>query len=81
MSTAGTSTGVEPQTVTVTLPRLEDYADDFARLDRMGKAMDLAGKLTPEGFARWMELGEAIRAGAIQENEKAPDAATGEHVA
>jgi len=81
MTDAGTSTGSgvrEPQTVTVTLPRLEDYAEDFARLDRMGKAMDLAGKLMPEGFARWMEQGEAIKA---QENEKAPSVHAGKQEA
>jgi len=64
-----------PETITITLPRFEAHAEEFARLERMGKAMDLAGKLTPEGFTLWMQQGEAIRAGTVQENEKAPDAA------
>ena len=79
MSAAGTSTGVLPgdsQTVTVTLPRMEDFAEDSARAGRMMQAADLAVELTPEGFSRWMELGKAIKA---QENEKAPSVEAGKH--
>jgi len=56
----------EPETITVALPRMEDYTQDFARVGRMMQAMGLAGELAPEGFARWMEQGEAIRAGMEQ---------------
>ena len=58
-----------PEIITVELPRVESFAEDTARAGRMMQAMDLAGELTPEGFARWMELGEAIRA---QGNREAP---------
>jgi hypothetical protein len=37
-----------------------------------GAGADLAGQLTPEGFAQWMEYGEAIRAGTAQGNREAP---------
>jgi len=51
-----------PEIITIELPRMEDYTQDFARVGRMMQAMGLAGELTPEDFARWMEHGEAIRA-------------------
>jgi len=51
----------DPNAVTVTLPRVEDFADDFARLERMGQAMDLAGELTPAEFAEWCECAAAIK--------------------
>ena len=49
-----------PETVTVTLPHMEDYAEDFARASRMMEAADLAGKLTPEAFAKWMQQGKEV---------------------
>ena len=76
MSDAETSTGVDvPDTVTVQLPRLEDFAGDFARLERLGQAMDLAGELTPEAFAQWIEQGRAIMA---QGNREAPSITAGQ---
>ena len=61
-------------TIMVTLPSIEDYAEDVARAGRMTQAADLAGELTPEEFAQWMEQGEAIRANRPQENKEAPSA-------
>jgi len=52
-----------PETITVTLPAM-NFAEEFARAGRAMQAGDLAGQLTPEGFAQWMEQGEAIRAAA-----------------
>jgi len=57
---AGTHPG-EPQTVTVTLPRVEDFAEDFDRAGRMMQAMDLAGDLAPAEFAEWCECAAAIK--------------------
>ena len=53
-----TDAGNQPETITVTLPNLEDYAEDFDRAGRMMEAADLAGKLTPEAFAQWMQYGK-----------------------
>ena len=51
----------QSETITVTLPRLEDYAEDLARASRLGQAMTLAGELTPAEFEQWMAHGEAIK--------------------
>ena len=75
MSNDATPAGIRPdapETITVTLPRMEDYAQDFARVGRMMQAMGLAGELTPEGFSRWMEHGKAIRSGTTWPKEPAP---------
>ena len=53
-----------PEIITIELPRMESFAEDTAHAGRMMQAMDLAAQLTPEGFARWMEHGEAIRSAA-----------------
>jgi len=79
LNAAGTSTGLDvPEAVTVQLPRLEDFAEDFDRAGRMMEAADLAGELIPEAFAQWMEQGRAIKA---QGKGEAPNAQAGEHVA
>jgi len=78
MSAAGAHLG-ESQTVTVTLPCIEDYTEDIARADRMVQAVELSGKLTPKAFERWIEQGEAII--KAQKNETAPDARAGEPIA
>jgi len=49
-----------PETITITLPNLEDFAEDFDRVGRMMEAADLAGKLTPEAFAEWMQYGKEV---------------------
>ena len=48
------------ETITITLPRLEDFAEDYARISRMMDAADLAGELTPEAFAKWMQYGDGL---------------------
>jgi len=60
------------EAITVTLPRPEDIAEDTARAGRMIQAATLAGELTPEGFARWMENGKAIGSGTARQKEPAP---------
>jgi len=60
MSAAGENK-VAPQTVTITLPRVEDFAEDFARADRMMQAAGLAGDLAPAEFAEWCECAAAIK--------------------
>lgn len=74
MSTPAGGYQGEPQTVTVTLPRMEDYAEDVARAGRMMQAAQLAGTLTQAEFARWMEHGKAIGSGTAQPKEPAPSA-------
>ena len=66
-----------PETITVTLPRMEDYAEGFARIERMMQAAELAGELTAAEFGRWMEHGTAIRDSRPQGNGKAPGADVG----
>ena len=84
-----------PDTVTVTLPRMEDYADEAARASRMMQAAQLAGELSPGAFSRWMEWGRRlarrvahieahgrmIKAGADpgQRKEEAPNVGAGKH--
>ena len=62
------------ESITVTLPRLEDYAEETARASRMMQAAELAGELTVAEFAQWMEHGKAIRSGTTQPKEPAPSA-------
>jgi len=70
-----------PETITVELPAM-DFTEEVARLERMGRAMELVGELTPGEFAQWMEQGEHIRARKAQGKGEAPYAAdAGEHIA
>jgi len=67
-----------PNTVTVTLPRMEDYADEAARASRMMQAAQLAGALTAGAFTRWMERGKRLlrmeQGGAIMDTKEEHDA-------
>ena len=81
MSSDTTPAGAYPgETLTVTLPPM-DFTAEAARAGRVMQAAEQAAQLTPEDFARWMELGEAIRAGTGQGNREAPHAALGEAIA
>jgi len=50
-----------PETVTVTLPRMEDFAEQFALIDRLSMAVDLAGELNPAEFAEWCKCAAEIK--------------------
>jgi len=67
-----------PETITVTLPNIVECAEILATVDRLSKAVDLAGELTPEAFTQWMAHGEALKA---QDNETTPSALAGKQTA
>ena len=77
MTDAEISTVIAPgETLAVTVPEIDCVAT-LAHAERTVKAGELAVELAPEGFAQWIEYGEAIKVDTAQRNEGAPYATLG----
>ena len=78
MSDRTAPAGMQPNTPETSVQQRLDYIDHLRSAGRITQAGDLAGQLTPEGFALWMDIGEVIKA---YESKKAPNAIAGKQEA